>query len=162
MKHHDLLICDVFLLLDEPAELADPELGSKSVGVALIDIPPTLPPHEVGATAADALPAAADSLRHHFLAQCQCERLKDHRTRQLTIPAKRCRNSTSNNPPCCVKLKKRVPLSMLLAALHAPLGAESDAALATALEPPPVAAACSSFLLLVTSHDAPTSNDSRV
>jgi len=130
------------------------------VGVALIDIPPALPPDEVAATAADALPAAVDSLRHHFLAQCQCERLKDHRTRQLTAPAKRRRNSTSNiavskNPPCCVKLKKRVQLSMLLAALHAPLGAESDAALATALEPPPIAAACSSFLLHVTSHDAP-------
>jgi len=51
------------------------------------------------------------------------------------------------------------------AALAAPLAA--DAAAAAALEPPPEdaeddAAACSSFVLLVTSHDEPTSNGSRV
>ena len=69
---------DVPLLPDEPDELADPELGSRSVGVVLIDIPPALPPDEAAAAAADALPPAADSLRHHLLAQCRCERPNDH------------------------------------------------------------------------------------
>ena len=56
------------LLPDEPDELADPELGSRSVGVVLIGIPPALPPDEAAAAAADALPPAVDSLRHHLLA----------------------------------------------------------------------------------------------
>ncbi len=63
---------DVPLLPDEPDELADPELGSRSVGVVLIDIPPALPPDEAAAAAADALPPAVDSPRHHFLAQHRC------------------------------------------------------------------------------------------
>lgn len=71
-------LADPPLLPDDGDELADPELGSRSVGVVLIDIPPALPPDEAAAAAADALPPAMDSLSHYLLAQCRCDRLKDH------------------------------------------------------------------------------------
>ena len=94
------------LLPDEPDELADPELGSRSVGVVLIVIPPALPPDEAAAAAADALPPAADNLRHYLLTQCRCECLQDHTSRQSTVflrdicRQRQCSNSTSSMAVC--------------------------------------------------------------
>ena len=69
---------DVPLLPDEPDELADPELGSRLVGVVLIDIPPALPPDAAAAAAADALPPAVNGSGITCWYSAQCKRLHDH------------------------------------------------------------------------------------